>query len=228
MGKAEDNEAFVREVQHRLGVRVDGWAGAETLTALGRVLLPALFDPNGFYTEARRLFGKLSQSQVDGINAILSVMKGAPLAHTAYALATAWHEVDKTMQPIAEYGKGKGKPYGRAGRNNGQIAYGRGYVQLTWDDNYERMDRALGLRGRLIANYELALDAQIAADIMRVGMDQGLFTTKKFSDYLPASGPATLDQFIAARRIINGTDKAALIAGYAMLWMACLQAGGWR
>lgn len=228
MGKAEDNDRFIRELQHRGGIRVDGWALDETWALMDRLILPALFDPNAFYTEVRRLFGKLSQSQVDGINAILSVMKGAPLAHAAYALATAWHEVDKTMQPIAEYGKGKGKPYGKAGRNGGQIAYGRGFVQLTWDDNYERMDRALGLRGRLIANYELALETQIAADVIRVGMDQGLFTTKKFSDYLPASGPATLDQFMAARRIINGTDKAGLIAGYAMLWQACLQSGGWR
>ena len=52
------------------------------------------------------------------------------------------------MQPIAEYGKGKGRKYGVPGRNRGQVAYGRGYVQLTWDDNYERADKEIGAGGR--------------------------------------------------------------------------------
>ena len=40
------------------------------------------------------------------------------------------------MQPIEEYGKGAGHPC--ADPETGQTCYGRGYVQLTWRDNYER------------------------------------------------------------------------------------------
>lgn len=45
-------------------------------------------------------------------------------------------------------------------------------------------------------------------------------------DYLPAI--AHRAQFVAARRIVNGTDKPDLIAGYAETFQAGLQAGGWR
>jgi hypothetical protein len=63
---------------------------------------------------------------------------------------------------------------------------------------------------------------------MRKGMDEGWFTGKAFKHYLPQHGNATRDQFIAARRIINGTDKAALIADYAMAFQGALRGGGWE
>lgn len=228
--KAEANEAFVRELQHRLGVTVDGWAGASTMTALDRVLLPAPFDPDAFYrTIKSQLFGgKMSQGQVDGVNAIIAGFRQQPLSWTAYALATAYHEVDKTMQPIREYGKGSGRKYGAPGRNGGQVAYGRGLVQLTWDGNYERADRELGLNGTLVKDYDLALSPEVAVSIMRSGMVGGWFTGKGFKDYLPAFGPASRDAFRSARRIINGTDKADLIAGYALTFQSALQSGGWK
>lgn len=229
MSKAEANEAFVREVQHRLGVTVDGWAGAKTLEALDRVLLPALFDPDAFYRNARsQVFGgKISRTQVDGTNAILAGFRGKPLAWTAYALATAYHEVAGTMQPIREVGHGKGKAYGKPGPHGGQIAYGRGLVQLTWPENYARADKELGLGGALVRDYDLALNPDVAVSIMRDGMIGGWFTGKGFKDYLP-KGAADRAAFKAARRIINGTDRDELIAGYAMAFQSALQAGGWR
>lgn len=228
--KAQAQDAFVREVQHRLGVDPDGYPLAKTWEALDRVLLPAPFDPDAFYRNIRsQLFGgKMSQSQVDGTNAILAGFRGQSLAWTAYALGTAFLEVAATMQPIREYGKGAGKPYGKPGRNKGQIAYGRGLVQLTWDDNYERADRELGLNGALVKDYDLALSPEVAVSIMRGGMTGGWFTGKGFKDYLPESGPAVREAFRQARRIINGTDKADLIAGYALAFQSALQAGGWK
>ncbi|MDR2062845.1 MAG: hypothetical protein LBQ29_15775, partial [Acinetobacter sp.] len=53
----------------------------------------------------RRTFGKLTQSQVDGINFLVSVLEEhqeLSLAQVAYILATAWHETAKTMQPVIE------------------------------------------------------------------------------------------------------------------------------
>ena len=166
----------------------------------------------------RPLFGgRLTQPQVDGMNTILAASATLPLSHRAYLLATAFHETDRTMQPIREYGRGKSRPYGVPGRNGGQVPYGRGYVQLTWDSNYERADSRLALNGALIANYDLALRPDIAAAILVRGSAEGWFTGRKLSDFLPGAYPA-------ARRIINGLDRADLIAGHARAFENALAA----
>jgi putative chitinase len=46
---------------------------------------------------------------------------------------------------------------------------------------------------------------------MFVGMEEGILTGKKFSDFFNKAK----EDWINARRIINGTDKAQLIAGHA-------------
>jgi len=154
--------------------------------------------------------GRLTQPQVDGINALLAASGNLPAAQVAYVLATAYHETARTMQPIAEYGRGKGRAYGKPGRNGGQIPYGRGFVQTTWDANYERTDKELHLGGKLIANYNLLLtDTSVAAQAAVRGMVEGWYTGRKLSAYFGARNDA-----VNARRIINGTDKAQTIAGY--------------
>lgn len=60
MGKIEDNEAFVREVQARLGLPVDGWAGANTRSATyakipAKAATPAPEVKMGFTLSARSL-----------------------------------------------------------------------------------------------------------------------------------------------------------------------------
>ena len=169
-----------------------------------------------FYARVRPIFGgSLSQKQVDGIEVLLAATSSMPVTHRAYLLATAMHETASTMQPIAEYGKGKGKPYGKPGRH-GQAQYGRGYVQLTWDDNYERADEALGLNGALLKDFNLAMQPTIAANILVRGCSEGWFTGKKLADYLPGD-------YRGARRVVNGLDKADLIAGYAREFEAALR-----
>ena len=168
-----------------------------------------------FYARVRPIFGgSLSQKQVDGIEALLAATASLPVTHRAYLLATAKHETDSTMQPIAEYGKGKGKPYGKPGQH-GQAQYGRGYVQLTWDANYEKADKALDLNGALLKDFNLAMQPTIAAQILVRGCEEGWFTGKKLADYLP--------DYVQARRVVNGTDKAQLIAGYAREFEAALR-----
>ena len=169
-----------------------------------------------FYRSIRPMFhGMLSQQQVDGIEALLAATEGLPITHRAYLLATAKHETADTMHPIAEYGKGKGKPYGKLGRH-GQAQYGRGYVQLTWDDNYARADKALGLNGAMLKDFNLAMQPTIAAKILVRGCSEGWFTGKKLADYLPGD-------YRGARRVVNGLDKADLIAGYAREFEAALR-----
>lgn len=177
-----------------------------------------------FYAAIRPLFGgSLKQSQVDGIEKLVTAAAGASVPHMAYILASAFHETAHTMQPIAEYGKGKSRAYGVTD-STGKAPYGRGYVQITWRENYVKADEKLGLKGKLAANYDLALDADIAARIIVRGMTEGWFTGKKLDHYL--SGPtATRAAYKEARRIVNGMDKADMIAGYAVAFEAALKAG---
>lgn len=181
----------------------------------------------------------LDQNEVRGCEAVLDAMQGLPLSWCAYALATAYHETAHTMQPIKEYGGPKyftrmydptgtrpklAASMGNTSAGDGPKYCGRGYVQLTWKNNYARAGKAIGVD--LVNNPDLAMQPDNAARIMREGMVDGWFTGKAFKDYLP-DGRADLWKYTAARKIINGTDKAELIAGYAMLFEAALIAGGW-
>ncbi len=76
-----------------------------------------LADPSAFFAVLRvTLFdGSLTQTQVDGLNAVLTAFPdGVDRRWAAYMLATAYHETARTMEPIAEFGRGQGKPYGVA------------------------------------------------------------------------------------------------------------------
>jgi hypothetical protein len=135
----------------------------------------------------------------------------------AYLLATVYHETAKTFLPIAEYGKGKGLKYGTPDPVTGKTYYGRGYVQLTWAYNYKKLGDMFGVD--LLNNPELAMSHPIAMKILFSGMNHGLFTGKKLGDYFNVH---TRD-YLGARRIINGTDKAEQIANYAILFNQALK-----
>lgn len=196
-----------------------------------------------FFNELRAgLLGPtLSPGEVSGCSAILKAMEGTPLSWAAYALATAYHETAFTMQPIKEiggpiyftrmYDVTGARPKLAAANGNtcagdGPKYCGRGYVQLTWKNNYAKAGEKCGVD--LVANPDKAMDPVIAAKIMREGMEYGWFTGRKFSDYLPAIGRATSGQYFYARHIINGTDRAQQIAGHAKAFETALEAGGWQ
>lgn len=214
-----------KRLQKQLGVVSDGYWGVSSQLAMYSQKRKLAYD----WDKLRSHFGRLKQSQVDGFNAVLSAinMYGSPAnkpAYVAYMLATAWHETASTMQPIAEYGKGKGRPYGKridvhGGRYSDSlpIYYGRGYVQLTWLTNYVFMKNRLGVD--FVNNPELALVPKHAADIMIIGMLEGSFTGKSLKTYIKYG---LYFEFINARRIINGTDRDKLIAGYAVNFLDSL------
>lgn len=195
----------------------------EGFLPLPPVELRSLADPAAFFAAVRKITGSLDQVQVDTINRLLTSAAHWPTSWLAYGFGTAWHEA--LLKPIEEWGKGAGKSYGQPGKY-GQSQHGRGLVQLTWDANYEWADKELDLDGSLLADFDRALEPEIAAAILVMGMEQGAFTGKGLADYLPGE-TGTLEQFVQARRIINGTDKADLIAGYAVKFQSALQAGGW-
>lgn len=123
--------------------------------------------------------------------------KFTDLRQLAYILATAFHETAGTMQPITEYGSDaylKAKSY--------WPFVGRGYVQLTWEGNYKKYG--------IDKTPEKALDPVFAAFIIVDGMYNGVFTGVGLPKYFNW----TVDDPVNARRIVNGTDQATLIAGY--------------
>jgi putative chitinase len=108
------------------------------------------------------------------------------------------------------------KQLGNDHRGDGEKYFGRGYVQLTGKRNYAHWSTKLKVD--LVGNPNLALDAAIAVKILFEGMISGSFTGKNFANYL--SGAKS--DWAGARRIINGTDKAQLIASYATRYYAAL------
>lgn len=181
-----------------------------------------------FYESVRVLLfkGKLTKSQVAGMDAILDGAGkiGLRTDHLAYCLATAYHETAATMQPIEEYGKGRNRTYGYRVKQSGKpytdtsfIFYGRGYVQLTWYENYEKAGKKLNRD--FLQNPAGVMEIDTAVQIMFAGMQEGWFTGRKLSQYI---NDQTRD-FFNARRIINGTDKATMIAGYADVFLKALQ-----
>lgn len=190
-----------------------------------------------FYAGVRSsLFGgSLAQSQVEGMEAVLDEAGKKSFIdprHLAYMLATAFHETGRTMQPIHERGgadyffrmydpKGQ-RPavaarLGNTDRGDGVKYAGRGLVQLTGRRNYTLFAKLTG--ADLVNRPDLAMQDEIAVRIMFEGMERGLFTGKKLADYFTSKS----SDWVNARRIINGTDRADDIADYAKHFYNALQ-----
>jgi hypothetical protein len=162
--------------------------------------------------------GTLTQQQVEGMNFKLQVWEDnheqdiSDLRWLAYPLATSKWETAGTMWPIEEYGKGEGSDYGKPDSVTGQCYYGRGDVQLTWAENYQKASQKLQLTGDddLYWHPDMALDPSISADVMYWGMIEGWFRSgNKLSKFFNEN----TDDAYGAREIING-DK-----GYSKDWL---------
>lgn len=199
-------------------------------------------DRKYFYDSVRKsLFhGKLDSDQVASIDNILDIfeMKYPELGLNAlaYCLGTVYHECSykkddvfyRSMQPVEEIGKGRRHDYGKKLKyGNGtrkriayafpdKFYYGRGYVQLTWFELYDKLGKILKVD--LLNNPEMALGKELAAEIMFTGMKDGLFTGKRLSFFFTEKR----SDWVKARSIINGNDKAEEIAEYAKLFHKAL------
>lgn len=174
------------------------------------------YNRERFFASIKPLFEHYDQGQVDGLNYLLSAWEEqypeGSLKFLAYCLATAYHETNHTMKPVveaywlSEEWRKKNLRY--------YPFHGRGYVQLTWEANYkkasERLKELFGIDVDFVKSPEKLLDPYLSALILYVGSIEGWFTGKKLSQYFSdgVSNPTE------ARRIINGTDKAAQIATY--------------
>jgi hypothetical protein len=193
------------------------------------------FDRDLYFDHVRgALFeGAMTQQQVDGQGVILGLWEGqytgtpmSDIRWLAYLLATAFHETAHTMWPIEEYGRGDNRDYGVPDPETGQTYYGRGFVQLTWKQNYDRASAALALIDDrdLVWHPQLALDSLIAARVMFRGMAEGWFTGERLGSFFNAD----TDDPIGARVIINGHDQDALIASYHAEFLIALEASAER
>lgn len=190
-------------------------------------------------TRATLFDGTFKQAQVDGLTAILDKWeKESPNADDrwlAYMLGTAHHETGRTMQPVREtfansdakaisilnkaFGAGKltsvKNPYWGPDAE-GKSWLGRGLVQLTHKANYEKLGNAIG--ANLVQDPTLAMDMDVALKIMFVGMRDGLFT--KIG--LPDRFSKTVEKWREARQIINGLERADLVASYGKAYYAAI------
>ena len=178
-----------------------------------------------FFDSLRKSFGPLAQNQVEGIELLFTATEGLPLRHRAYILATAWHETGPAASPLhmtprreiwgptpAQQRYEGRVDLGNTQPGDGKRYMGRGYVQITGRHNYHRASNIVGKD--LVKMPDLALDPAIAARIIVHGMVNGWFTGKKMADF---------DSYVNMRRVVNGTDRAELIAGYADKFEAALK-----
>ena len=159
------------------------------------------------------------------------------------------HEYGSKSYFIKRYGgqTKKGKELGNDTPDEGYYYAGKGYPQTTGESNYEKAEAAIRKQyPEVVADFERRtgkrfdltvgdqpgdeldpqniLDPAISYATMSYGMRTGMFTGKKLSDYIKG----TSADYKNARRIINGTDRAAEIAeiakGFAEILRACATA----
>jgi hypothetical protein len=196
-------------------------------------------DVATFLNKAKGLFhDHYSDVQKGGVTAILGEwdnrMPGGDLRWLAYMLATAYHETNQQMIPVREAYWLSEK--WRKAHLSYYPYYGRGYVQLTHSDNYDKAGKVVGQD--LVKDPDLALDPAIAAAVMFMGMEKGWF--RRSPDGKPHDLPryfsATTDDPVGARNIVNGKEikkiagedvlLAEIIAEYHMTFLAALQNAG--
>lgn len=122
----------------------------------------------------------------------------------AYILSTAYGE--SVFKPIKEIRAKEGTSTWNSQKKYWYTGYyGRGYVQLTGLENYQKFGKLLGID--LVNNPDKALDHQVACKIICIGMTKGLFGKGGLDKYLSEDG---LDDWTNARRIINGVERAEI------------------
>jgi predicted chitinase len=185
--------------------------------------------------------GEISPSQMQGLEAILDEWQRAlpdgDLRWLAYMLATAYHETAFTMQPVREtlaqsdaraveilqaaFDAGK-LPWVKTrywlADEDGRHWIGRGLVQLTHRRNYEAMSEATGVD--LVAEPDRAMDMDVAIRILFAGMQAGSFTGHRLADFFSPEK----EDWVNARRIINGLERAERLGELGRIFHAALTA----
>ena len=187
----------------------------------------------------------LNQLQVEGLEFILDYYESQSeikdIKQLAYILGTIHHETGATMQPIEEWGKGKGKPYAKRidvdrspYSDTLNIFFGRGYTQNTWRTIYIKLTKANTRAWDFFNNPELLLEKEPSIWATFYAMKTGLYTGRKLSDYdlfndsvleLDRNSPIFgLPKWYNVRKTVNALDKAEKIANISRIYLKALTA----
>lgn len=145
---------------------------------------------------------------------------GLTLRQRAYVLATARHESKMGRRMVVqESGWADEDKFhlGNIHHGDGHRYRGRGYVPLRGRLHYGVWDRRLGVP--LLQQPELAADAAVAAEIAVQAMMAGTFTGVGLADFI---NDEQCD-YLGARQVVNGRDRADLVARYARHYEAAMQ-----
>lgn len=164
------------------------------------------YNIDKFLNRYKISFGKLTGEQTQGLiflsNKLIESKRINTIPKASYVLATTYWETAHTYQPVTEYGSEKylkSKSY--------YPFIGRGYVQLTWKENYIKFGKALGKD--LVNNPHYANVPEIAWKILEMGMtdtELGIqdpdFTKYTLEDFFDNGK----EDYLNARKIINPKD----------------------
>jgi predicted chitinase len=158
----------------------------------------------------QHIHGGLNPIQIKRLKIILHTLRKFDITdhrHIAYVVQTAWHESDGLMDMTEDRARLGRQPalYAAQNRYWGTGYWGRGFIQVTWKSNYQKLGKLLGLD--LVRNPDHLLDEHVAAEALVLGMELGLYTTRKLNDYFNDHRT----DWVNARRIVNGLDCAKQI-----------------
>ncbi len=188
------------------------------------------FDHNRFFMDFSLRTGlSLTPERRSAADFLLTKFEGdagfTMVRELAYVLATVRWETAHSFMPIKERRFNRNtnpRDWENQDRYWRTGFYGRGYVQITWEDNYRRAGQKLAgtrlvINGApvnvsaetFVQNPDFVLNQEAAYAICSRGMREGWFTGKKLGDFIQEGRPP---DYIGARRVINGTDHAQDIA----------------
>lgn len=161
---------------------------------------------------------KLDKTEVDAIDSFLDFVDSAynklTIPQWAYVFASTFHETNATFLPVKE-AYWLSEDWRRKNLRYFPF-YGRGFIQITWKENYAKFSKQIG--EDFVKNPDLVMVPKYAFKIMIDGFINGSFTGKKITDYINSSKK----DYKGARKCINGVDKAELIASYALKFESIL------
>ncbi len=222
---ADLNKTKLSAIQRGLAIcgypigEVDGLHGPKTRNAFAELVSdighgnPAIVSEDALnYMKAQKkeltaILASPSSTEEEVQAQIAAMFKfiGLPLStQIAYGLATTQWETAHTFKPVreafwlSESWRKKNLRY--------YPYYGRGYVQLTWENNYRMYGGILGLD--LIGDPDLAMQPDVALFVLGHGMKTGTFTGRTLEQFVNRKST----DFVNARKVINGLDKADEIA----------------
>jgi len=180
------------------------------------------------YHKSFDAYGRTTQKTVDALNYILDRFENETrlknIGQFSYCLATWFHETGidgNHFVPVREKKARAGTEVWRKYQSKywGTGFFGRGLDQTTFEENYRKAGKDLGLGDLFVQNPDLLLKIEYAYDVAVSGMATGRYRADKskrrysLGRFLK-SDDCSLQEYWDARNIVNG-DKNRVVDGKA-------------